>query len=306
LKPSSTVLVMGATGRLGTRVLDALLRTSHAVCAVVRRGAPPELAQGLNRRGVQVIEADLTEPATLRSACQGVSCVVSTATAMRSPRANDSLRRVDGEGQMALIESAEAAGVERFVYVSFAPFPFEFALQRLKRAVEARLQQSRMVISILRPVHFAEVWLSAAFQFDPMRGRVRIFGDGTRALNWISIDDVARFVVAAVETANFAGAVVPLGGPDAMSQLEIVDVFRRFGAPPIRFEYIDQASLQNSAKTADPVAEARAFLALSVAQGFVTDTKPALALLPAPLLTAPEYVLRLIEQQDKREGESHG
>src|SRR6185503_19386637 len=114
----------------------------------------------------------------------------------------------DEAGQLALLRAAKAAGVRNFIYVSFLPNELEYAFQTAKRKVEAALQESGLVFTILRPTAFMELWLSPVFGFDPRNGRARILGQGTDAVSWVSASDVARFAVAAVEGAQFANQTV--------------------------------------------------------------------------------------------------
>lgn len=66
----------GATGHVGSAVLDAFLRNGHAVTALVR---DPESAEHLSRRGVHVVRGDLSKPATYASAAEECDALVHTA-----------------------------------------------------------------------------------------------------------------------------------------------------------------------------------------------------------------------------------
>ena len=78
-----------------------------------------------------------------------------------------------------------------------------------------------MSFTILQPTAFMEIWLSPIVGFDPAGGHVRILGDGQRQVSWVSIQDVARFAVAATEGGAFSNLVLPLGGPDPLTQLQV-------------------------------------------------------------------------------------
>ena len=79
----------------------------------------------------------------------------------RTPRT-----RTDQDGCVSLVDVAREAGVQHFVYTSFTPMAISFPLQDAKRAVEARLRDSGLTHTILRPTYFTEVWLSPAVGFD--------------------------------------------------------------------------------------------------------------------------------------------
>ena len=137
------ILVVGSTGDLGRATVRRLVDDGQAVRCLVRPGSDRSALPA----GVQQVEGDLTDPASLRRACEGVSTVVSGATAIGrrlTGASKQSLREVDEEGMAALIEAAQDAGVERFVYVSYAGVDLGLGmpLERAKLATERRLTAS--------------------------------------------------------------------------------------------------------------------------------------------------------------------
>ena len=151
------ILVVGATGMLGSAVALALARNGQSVYGLVRQGSENPKAKSLADAGITVVTGDLTEHADLASACRGMDVVVTTATSMPT-NADDGLRRVDLEGSLALIDAAERAGVRRFVYTSFSGnLQRECPLHTGKRECERRLLASKMDVEILRPSYFMEV-----------------------------------------------------------------------------------------------------------------------------------------------------
>lgn len=114
-----SILVVGATGFVGGGVALRLAKQGHRVTALVRGGANHEKAKALLSAGIEVIAGDLTLADTLAAATQNSDTIVCTATSMPSG-ANDGLRKVDHDGTLALIDSAEQHGVKRFVYVSYS------------------------------------------------------------------------------------------------------------------------------------------------------------------------------------------
>jgi uncharacterized protein YbjT (DUF2867 family) len=176
-----------------------------------------EICRRLRERGLEVRELarprfDLTRPATLRDGVAGADIVVSTATSF--PR-EDGIERVDRDGNIALVDAAEAARATRFVFVSFRPVALDFPLQRAKRAVEERLARAALDAVVLRPGKFMDVWFSPLCGFDAEARRATIFGDGTNAVTWIARDDVAEF--AARAALGELSGTIELGGPEALS-----------------------------------------------------------------------------------------
>src|SRR5256885_14003670 len=113
-------------------------------------------------------------------------------------------------------------------------------LQRAKRAVEHRAHESSMTATILRPTYFTEVWLSPAVGFDAANAQAQIFGAGENRLSWISLRDVARTTVDAAAE----GAVIEFGGPEALSQLEVVEIFEQETGRSFALEHVPAEALE--------------------------------------------------------------
>src|SRR5579872_1419087 len=131
------ILVVGATGLLGSEICARLRRQGAAVRGLVRRTANPDRVRGLQQAGVELAWGDLKDPESLAAACRGVDAVISTASSTLSRQAGDSIESVDGVGQMSLVNAAKDANVGRFLFVSFRQAPgFSFPLGDAKREVE--------------------------------------------------------------------------------------------------------------------------------------------------------------------------
>ena len=119
------ILLTGATGVVGRRVLPLLVSAGHSVTAV---GRTPEQQELLRAVGASPISMNVLSPASVRAAVAGHDVVINLATHMpssmfrmffrRSWRENDRIRR---DGSAILASAAAAAGVRCFVQESFAP-----------------------------------------------------------------------------------------------------------------------------------------------------------------------------------------
>lgn len=288
-------MVAGATGLLGFEIVRMLRDAGYAVRAMVRKTSNPARRAALEARGAEVVEADVKDRASLESACRGVAHVVSTVTSTMSRAEGDSLARVDAAGQISLIDVGEAFGVQNFVFVSLPPSEIRFSLQSAKRKVEERLAASSMSFTVLQPAYFSEIWLSPAFGFDPRGGKVRVCGSGEQPISWISVHDVARFAVAAVE-GRLAGKVLQLGGPDPLSPLDVVRIFEELGCRGVAIEHVPEAVIQAQlANAANELEETTAAVMLIAARGCVIDSRAALELVPGRLATVREYATRVMK-----------
>src|SRR2546430_10398993 len=112
------ILVVGATGLLGTEICRRLATAGKSFRAMVRKISDQAKKDTLKRFGADFVEADLKDRASLDRACQGVSAVITTPTAIGSRQEGDTFQTVDLDGQKALVDAAHAAKVEHYVFVS--------------------------------------------------------------------------------------------------------------------------------------------------------------------------------------------
>ena len=285
-------LIVGATGLLGGEICYLLRTRGSHVRALVRTTSARLRVSRLRDRGAEIAHGDLKDRASLEAACRGVDTVITTASSTLSRQLGDSIESVDRQGQLDLIDAAEAAGVRHVVYISFPPVAIDFPLQSAKRDVEARLQQSRMAYTILQPTSFDEVWLSPALGFDVSKASAHIYGGGHHRISWISAHDVARFAVAALDTPRALNAVIRLGGPEALSPLDVVQLAERLTGRRFEVHHVteDQLRAQYEASS-EPMGRTFAALMLYYAAGDVIDMAGPLRLFQvAPLRSVYEHL----------------
>ena len=240
------LLLCGASGELGGRVARRLSERGADLRVLARPGAAGTAAAAAP--GAEVVAGDLRDAPSLDPAVRGVQTVVATATAMGRALGGEALdvRAVDGHGMLALVDAAERAGVERFVYVAYAGLSDEAArrypLAAAKRAVERRLERSSMRTAILRPDQFQEIWLSPVTQFDWPHGRVVVFGHGETRTRYVAVDDVAE-AVARVALAGDPPAMIEFGGPDALTRREAVALFEQVSGQEFRTRHVPRPVL---------------------------------------------------------------
>lgn len=105
------ILLTGATGYIGGRLLRALERQSIPVRCLCRN---PEVMSGRVAPGTQVVPGDLLRPASLGPALEGVTTAFYLVHAMRS---GPQFERLEGEAARNFAQAAQAAGVSRIVFL---------------------------------------------------------------------------------------------------------------------------------------------------------------------------------------------
>ena len=284
-------LVVGATGTLGCEICRLLVAARQPVRALIRATADADKAVRLERMGVTLFRGDLKDRASLDEACRGVNTVASTASSMISRQAGDSIETVDRNGQMTLFAAAKAAGVRHAVLISFPPFDIEFPLQSAKRLVERSLIDTGMTYTILQPTCFMEVWLSPALGFDAANAKAQIYGSGINKISWISYRDVASFAALSLDHAEARNVTMKLGGPDALSPLEVIQIFERRQGRKYDVQFVSEESLRaQKTATTDPLQQSFAALMLYYARGEVIDMRDTLRRFSLRMMSVDEYV----------------
>ena len=108
---NNIIMVAGATGNLGGKIIDALLGKGAEIRAIVRAETSVEKVQILAQKGVKVSQIDMRDKNAIAAACSGVTCVVS---------ALSGLREVIIDAQKILLEGAIQAKVPRFIPSDYA------------------------------------------------------------------------------------------------------------------------------------------------------------------------------------------
>ena len=290
------ILVVGATGELGTAICRRLRDKGLEIRALVRTTSHPDKVRYLHELCAETIQGNLKDRASLDAACQGVEAVITTATITMSRQPDDTLQSVDQEGQINLVNAAKAAGVRHFIYISYSKnLDTDSPLTTAKRSVEQHLMQSSMPYTILRPGYFMEVWLSPLVGFDYPNAKATIYGDGHHKLSWISRGDVAAFTVAALDNPAAQNGVLELGGPDALSPLEVVKIFEQATGKQFEVQFVSEEALRTQkAQSTDSVQQSFAALMMDYAKGDIIDMSMTARLLPHQLMSVEEYAHRVL------------
>lgn len=245
------ILVIGATGQLGTAVIRKLTAAGRDVRAFVR---PTSAYKHLEGPHVEFAFGDLRDPTSVDAACKGADVVIATANAV-APRGNEKFGDVEGEGYRQLLAACARHGVRQFIFMSVPVTPSDDKVPtfRYKRIIEEQIRKSGVPFTVFRGSMFMDDWFALIGSSIPLRGAEsatlkrpfwfsRMFmrgvgtlvenrgialvpGDGTTRHAWVALDDVANFIVAAIGHPRAVNAVIEVGGPEILSWNEAVEIF---------------------------------------------------------------------------------
>ena len=245
-------LVTGGTGFVGNRLARALVDRGDTVRALVR---DPAAAADLSALGVELVQGDMTDEASLRLAVEGADRVFHTAGVVGDWLDRAQAVDVNVEGTRRLLAAAADAGVTRVVHVSSLSVlgtkhhhgtdesgPYAYAdvytdtkieSERVARAVAA---EGRVEVVVIRPGFVYGPGDNHVLR--PLVERIRgggfaFVGDGAKELNTVYVGDVVRAALLADETPHAAGEVYNITDGRNTTLREFVTFIAEYiGVPP--------------------------------------------------------------------------
>lgn len=214
---NAKVLLAGGTGYLGSHILKELSEKQVSTLAIVRKGRKLPFSE---LSSVHLIEAEVTEPKTLKGIFKGVDVVIST---IGITRQKDGLSYwdVDYQANKNLLNQALLEGVKKFVYVASlnGEKMRHLKICAAKEQFVDELKQSGIDYCVVRPNGF----FSDLGEFLEManKGRVYLFGKGLYQLNPIDGRDLACEIVNIIST-NINELTI--GGPQIFSHNELLNL----------------------------------------------------------------------------------
>jgi NADH dehydrogenase len=212
------ILVTGANGFIGPKVVHALRAQGRDVRALVRR---PERATYLGGLGAEVVAGDVTDQVSLLSAIKGCTHVVHLVAIIQGRP--EQFHEVMTIGTQNLIGAAKAEGVQRFVLMS-ALGTSETAAQTVpyfaaKLAEERDVAASGLEYTTFRPSFVfgrdggALPTFIRQVKLSPV---VTVIGSGLQRSQPIWVEDVAAIFAKSVDLPEAANRMFELGGPDTV------------------------------------------------------------------------------------------
>jgi uncharacterized protein YbjT (DUF2867 family) len=219
------VLVLGATGNVGSALVAALARRGEEVAAATRRPGDG----GAESRAVIRVKFDYDDPSTFAAALSGVDRVF---LAVR-PGDDEADRTA-----IPFIDAAKRAGVRRVV--ALTAMGVENLDGAALRIIERHLEQSGLAWTYLRPNFFMQI-----FAREPLVTGIRAAGvlcvpAGDAGVSFIDVRDIADVAAAALTASGHEGQAYMLTGPGALTHGEVAALLAGCTGRPIRYEPLDE------------------------------------------------------------------
>lgn len=225
------VLVAGATGRQGGAVVRHMLPKGWRLRALTRN-PKSYAARQLAEKGVELVEGDMDDPASLERAARGVYGIYSVQDFWTV-----GARREVQQGKN-LADVAKKAGVEHLVYSSVGGAERNTGITHweTKWVVEKHLRSLNLPVTVLRPASFMETYHITEVEIGLLKGKLVDPIRGDKPYQTIATDDIGAFAALAFERPkDFIGLDLEIAGSE-LTNIDAAKVFSRVLNRPVKFQ----------------------------------------------------------------------
>lgn len=225
------VLVAGATGRQGGAVVRHMLPKGWRLRALTRN-PKSYAARQLAEKGVELVEGDMDDPASLERAARGVYGIYSVQDFWTV-----GARREVQQGKN-LADVAKKAGVEHLVYSSVGGAERNTGITHweTKWVVEKHLRGLNLPVTVLRPASFMETYHITEVEIGLLKGKLADPIRGDKPYQTIATDDIGAFAALAFERPkDFIGLDLEIAGSE-LTNIDAAKVFSRVLNRPVKFQ----------------------------------------------------------------------
>lgn len=214
------LLVTGANGYIGGRLVRALYEREDRVRCMVRR---PDDGRAQAERDIEVVHGDVNDPASLSAALEDVHSAYYLIHAMAG---GDDFAREEGDGARNFARAAAAAGVQRIIYLGGLGRSSNLSEHLESRQEVGRLLRDSGVVTV--ELRSSVIIGSGSLSFELVRALVerlpvmlipRWVSQRTQP---IAVDDVLAYLIAAAHVAVSTSTIVEVGGAEQVSYLDLM------------------------------------------------------------------------------------
>lgn len=239
-----SLLVIGATGTLGRQIVLQALTKGYQVRCLVRNFRK---ANFLKEWGAELVYADLTRPETIPPCLKGITAVIDASTS-RATELN-SLRKVDWDGKLYLIEAAKAANIKRFIFFSAQNVErFEnIPLMKIKNGIELELKNSGISYTIFRLTGFYQ-GLIEQYAIPILENLPIWLTNENTCISYMDTQDIAKFCIRSLQIPKTINQTFFLSGSKGWVSSEIISLCEQLAGQKAKIQRIPLFLLQLTSK----------------------------------------------------------
>ena len=235
-----SLLIIGGTGTLGRQIVLQALTKGYPLRCMVRNFRK---ANFLKDWGVELVYGDLTRPETIPPCLKGITAIIDASTS----RANelDSLKKVDWDGKLSLLESAKAAKIKRFIFFStqnveqFDNIP----LMKLKYGIETKLKESNIPYTIFRLTGFYQ-GLIEQYAIPILENLPIWVTNENTNIAYMDTQDIARFCLRSLQIPQTTNQTFFLSGLKGWVSSEIINLCEQLAGQKAKVQKVPLFALK--------------------------------------------------------------
>ena len=229
-----SLLIIGGTGTLGRQVVLQALTKGYQVRCLVRNFRK---ASFLKEWGAELVYGDLTRPETIPPCLKGITAIVDASTS----RANEleSLKKVDWDGKLCLIEAAKVANIQKFIFFSaqnveqFQSIP----LMKVKNGIEIKVKQSGIPYTIFRLTGFYQ-GLIEQYAIPILENLPIWVTNENTYISYMDTQDIAKFCLRSLQIPQTTNQTFVLNGSKSWVSSEIISLCEQLAGQQAKVQKI--------------------------------------------------------------------
>jgi uncharacterized protein YbjT (DUF2867 family) len=229
-----SLLIIGGTGTLGRQIVLQALTKGYQVRCLVRNFRK---ASFLKAWGVELVYGDLSRPETIPPCLKGITAVIDASTSRADEL--DSLKKVDWEGKLCLIEAAKAANIQRFIFFSaqnveqFDNIP----LMKVKNGIEIKLKQCGIPYTIFRLTGFYQ-GLIEQYAIPILENLPIWVTNENTYISYMDTQDIAKFCLRSLQIPQTANQTFFLSGARGWVSSEIINLCEQLAGQKAKIQRV--------------------------------------------------------------------
>lgn len=235
-----SLLIIGGTGTLGRQIVLQALTKGYQVRCLVRNFRK---ASFLKEWGVELVYGDLNKPETIPPCLKGITAIIDASTSRAEEL--DSLKKVDWEGKLYLIEAAKVANIKRFIFFSaqnaeqFENIP----LMKVKNGIEIKLKESNIPYTIFRLTGFYQ-GLIEQYAIPILENLPIWVTNENTYVSYMDTQDVAKFCLRSLQIPQTVNQTFLLSGVKGWTSSEIINLCEQLAGQKAKVQRVPLFLLQ--------------------------------------------------------------
>ena len=229
-----SLLIIGGTGTLGRQIVLQALTKGYQVRCVVRNFRK---ASFLKEWGAELVYGDLSRPETIPPCLKGITAIIDASTSRADEL--DSLKTVDWEGKLCLIEAAKIAKIKRFIFFSTQNMDqFEnIPLIKVKNGIEIKLKESNIPYTIFKLTGFYQ-GLIEQYAIPILENLPIWVTNENTYVSYMDTQDIAKFCLRSLQIPQTQNQTFFLSGSRGWLSSEIINLCEQLAGQQAKIQRV--------------------------------------------------------------------